>query len=63
MQIAKATNILATDEGATDSPQKPHVKLPHIIELEETMETPWFLTRNHISFAMAFWLIVQRSVK
>lgn len=27
MQIAKATNILATAEGATDSPQKPHVKL------------------------------------
>lgn len=37
VQIAKATNILATDEGATDSPQKPHVKLPHIIELEETV--------------------------
>ena len=30
-----------------------------IKELEETMETPWFLTRSHISFAMAFWLIVQ----
>ena len=29
-----------------------------IIDLEETMETPWFLTRNHISFAMAFWLII-----
>lgn len=26
MQIAKATNILATDGGATDSLQKPHVK-------------------------------------